>query len=399
MALPYGIKHVSELPVEGKRVFVRVDFNVPLTKDKKVADDTRIRATLPTIKHLIERDARIVLGSHLGRPDGQHKPEYSLEPVAARLAELLDQDVVLTDEPVGDGARKVVGDLRDGQVALLENLRFHPGEEANDPELARTLASYCDVYVNDAFGTAHRAHASTAGMAAFVADKGAGFVMAKEIDVLSRLLGEVDRPYLAVVGGAKVSDKIEVLDALLGRVNAIAIGGAMANTFLKAQGKELQKSKIEEDKLPVARNFLRKANERNVTVHLPVDVVVAESLDASEGRAVSIDHIPPGMMALDIGPMTIDNYKRAVKEARTIFWNGPMGVFEKKPFAAGTFAIAHAMADNKLALTVVGGGDSAAAVAQAGVAEKVTHVSTGGGASLEFIQGLELPGIKALATV
>jgi phosphoglycerate kinase len=398
MALPYGIKHVSELPVEGKRVFVRVDFNVPLTKDKKVSDDTRIRATLPTIKHLIERDARIVLGSHLGRPDGQHKPEYSLEPVAARLAELLDQDVVLTDEPVGDGARKVVGDLRDGQVALLENLRFHPGEEANDPELARTLASYCDVYINDAFGTAHRAHASTAGMAAFVADKGAGFVMAKEIDVLSKLLGEVDRPYLAVVGGAKVSDKIEVLDALLARVNAIAIGGAMANTFLKAQGKELQKSKVEEDKLSVARNFLRKASERNVTVHLPVDVVVAESLDAPEGRAVSIDHIPPGAMALDIGPMTVENYKRAVKEARTIFWNGPMGVFEKKPFSAGTFAIAHAMADNKLALTVVGGGDSAAAVAQAGVAEKVTHVSTGGGASLEFIQGLELPGIKALAT-
>jgi phosphoglycerate kinase len=397
MPLPHGIKHVEELPVEGKRVFVRVDFNVPLTKDKQVSDDTRIRATLPTIKHLIERDARIVLGSHLGRPDGQVKPEYSLEPVAVRLAELLDQDVVLTDEPVGDGARKVVGDLRDGQVALLENLRFHPGEEANDEQLARTLASYCDVYINDAFGTAHRAHASTAGMAAFVADKGAGFVMAKEIDVLSRLLGDVDRPYLAVLGGAKVSDKIEVLDALLGRVNAIAIGGAMANTFLKAQGKELQKSKVEEDKLPVARNFLRKASERGVTVHLPVDVVVAEGLDAPAGRAVALEAIPAGTMALDIGPMTIDAYKQAVREARTIFWNGPMGVFEKPAFAAGTVAIARAMADNKLALTVVGGGDSAAAVAQAGVADKVTHVSTGGGASLEFIQGLELPGIKALA--
>ncbi|HTJ45378.1 MAG TPA: phosphoglycerate kinase [Kofleriaceae bacterium] len=398
MALPYGIKHVSELPVEGKRVFVRVDFNVPLTKDKRVSDDTRIRATLPTIKHLIERDARIVLGSHLGRPDGQHKPEYSLEPVAARLAELLDQEVFLTDEPVGDGARKVVGDLRDGQVALLENLRFNPGEEENDEQLARTLASYCDVYINDAFGTAHRAHASTAGMAAFVADKGAGFVMAKEIDVLSKLLGDVERPYLAVVGGAKVSDKIEVLDALLGRVNAIAIGGAMANTFLKAQGKELQKSRVEEDKLPVARNFLRKAGERGVTVHLPVDVVVAPSLDAAEGRAVSIDHIPPGEMALDIGARTFEAYRKAVKEARTIFWNGPMGVFEKPQFAAGTVAIANAMAENKLALTVVGGGDSAAAVAQAGVADKVTHVSTGGGASLEFIQGVELPGIKALAT-
>jgi phosphoglycerate kinase len=398
MSLPHGIKHVKDLAVEGKRVFVRVDFNVPLTKDRRVSDDTRIRATLPTIQHLIERDARIVLGSHLGRPDGQHKPEYSLEPVAARLAELIDKEVFLTDEPVGDGARKVVGDLRDGQIALLENLRFNPGEEANDEQLARTLASYCDVYVNDAFGTAHRAHASTAGMAAFVAVKGAGFVMATEIDVLSRLLGEIDRPYLAVVGGAKVSDKIEVLDALLARVNGIAIGGAMANTFLKAQGKELQKSKVEEDKLPVARNFLRKAGERGVAVHLPTDVVVAESLDATAGRAVSIDHIPPGEMALDIGPMTAETYRKVVKEARTIFWNGPMGVFEKAPFAAGTVAIARAMAENKLALTVVGGGDSAAAVAQAGVADKVTHVSTGGGASLEFIQGLELPGIKALAT-
>jgi phosphoglycerate kinase len=234
MTLPYGIKHVKDLPVEGKRVFVRVDFNVPLTKDRKVSDDARIVACLPTIKHLIERDARIVLGSHLGRPDGQVKPELSLEPVAARLAELLGTDVVLADEPVGDGARKVVSDLRDSQIAMLENLRFHPGEEANDEGLARQLASYADVYVNDAFGTAHRAHASTAGMVKFVADKGAGFVMAKEIDFLTRLLGEVDRPYVAVLGGAKVSDKIEVLDALLERVNSIVIGGAMANTFLEA---------------------------------------------------------------------------------------------------------------------------------------------------------------------
>jgi phosphoglycerate kinase len=395
-SLPHGIPHVQDLPVEGKRVFVRVDFNVPLTKDRKVSDDARIRATLPTLKNLIERDARIILASHLGRPDGQVKPEYSLEPVAVRLAELLDRDVTLTDEPVGDGARKVVGDVRDGQIALLENLRFHPGEEANDETFARTLASYCDVYVNDAFGTAHRAHASTAGMVPFVPIKGAGFVMAKEIEVLTRLLGDVDRPYLAVVGGAKVSDKIEVLDALLERVNAIAIGGAMANTFLKAQGKELQKSRVEEDKLATARNFLRKAQERGVTLHLPTDVVIAESLDATEGRAVGLDHIPPGFMALDIGPQSIEAYKQAVREARTIFWNGPMGVFEKPAFAAGTFAVARAISENKLALSVVGGGDSAAAVAQAGYADKVTHVSTGGGASLEFVQGLELPGIKAL---
>jgi phosphoglycerate kinase len=395
--LPRGIKSVSDLAVEGKRVFVRVDFNVPLTKDRKISDPARIVAALPTIQHLIERDARIILASHLGRPDGQVKPEYSLEPVASKLAELLGRDVVLADEPVGDGARKVVSDVRDGQIAMLENLRFDPGEEGNDEAFARTLASYADVYVNDAFGTAHRAHASTAGMVRFVPEKGAGMVMAKEIDVLSRLLGEVDKPYLAVLGGAKVSDKIEVLDALLERVGAIVIGGAMANTFLEAQGKSLGKSKVEKDKLPVARNFLRKASERGVTIHLPTDVVIAPGLDAAPTGAVSIDAIPSDQMALDIGPATIEAYRKAVLTARTVFWNGPMGVFEKPAFAEGTFAVARAMADNKLALTVVGGGDSAAAVAQAGVAERVTHVSTGGGASLEFIQGLELPGIAALA--
>lgn len=400
MALPRGIAHVQDLPVEGKRVFVRVDFNVPLEKGtRKVTDDSRIRATLPTIRHLIERGARIVLGSHLGRPDGQVKPEYSLEPVAARLAEILGQDVVLADEPVGDGARKVVSDLRDGQIAMLENLRFHPGEEANDEQFARTLASYADVYVNDAFGTAHRAHASTAGICKFVGIKGAGFVMAKEIEVLSKLLGTVDRPYVAVIGGAKVSDKIEVLDALLERVNAILIGGAMANTFLEAQGKSLGKSKVERDKLPIARNFLRKANEKKVPVHLPVDVVVASGLDDAEGsKVVSIDAVPAEGMALDIGPATIEGFRHILAAARTVFWNGPMGVFEKPKFATGTFAVARALADNKLALTVVGGGDSAAAIVQAGLADQVTHVSTGGGASLEFIQGIDLPGIAALAS-
>jgi len=398
MTLPGGIKHVQDLKVEGQRVFVRVDFNVPLDKQtRKVTDDQRITATLPTIRHLMERGARIVLGSHLGRPDGQVKPEYSLEPVAAKLAEHLGVEVALADEPVGDGARKLVSDLRDGQIAMLENLRFHPGEEANDEAFARQLASYCDVYVNDAFGTAHRAHASTAGMVKFVADKGAGFVMAKEIDVLTRLLGEVDRPYVAVVGGAKVSDKIEVLDALLERVNAIVIGGAMANTFLEAQGKQLGKSRVEREKLPVARNFLRKASEKKITVHLPTDVVVAAGLDDAEGaKAVSVDAIPAESMALDIGPVSIEAYRKVLGAARTVFWNGPMGVFEKPKFAAGTVAIARALAENKLALTVVGGGDSAAAIAQAGLADKVTHVSTGGGASLEFVQGLDLPGIAAL---
>lgn len=396
MALPKGIRSLNDLAVEGKRVFVRVDYNVPLDKQRHITDDARIRATLPTLRNLIDRGARIVLGSHLGRPDGQVKPEYSLEPVAAKLAALLSMDVTLADEPVGDGARKVVSDLRDGQIAMLENLRFSPGEEANDKTFAETLASYCDVYVNDAFGTAHRAHASTAGMVPLVAERGAGLVMAKEIDFLSRLLGDVDKPYVAILGGAKVSDKIEVLDALLERVQAIVIGGAMANTFLQAQGKELGKSKVEADKAPVARNFLRRAQERNVEVHLPVDVVVATGLDAEETRAVSIDNIAGDKMALDIGPLTIEAYRKVVGAARTVFWNGPMGVFEKPRFAAGTVAVGRALAENKLALTVVGGGDSAAAVAQAGIAEQISHVSTGGGASLEFVQGLALPGIEAL---
>jgi phosphoglycerate kinase len=397
MALPGGIKSVEQLNVEGKRVFVRVDYNVPLDKKtKKITDDARITATLPTVKHLIDRGARIVLGSHLGRPDGEVKPELSLEPVAAHLASLLATDVALADEPTGDGARKVVSDLRDGQIAMLENLRFSPGEEANDETFARTLASYCDIYVNDAFGTAHRAHASTAGMVKFVAEKGAGFVMAKEIDVLSRLLGDVDRPYVAVLGGAKVSDKIEVLDALLERVNAIVIGGAMANTFLEAQGKNVGKSKVEKDKLHIARNFLRKASEKKVAVHLPTDVLVGSGLDDTNAQQARIDAIPSDSMALDIGPGSVELFRRILTEARTVFWNGPMGVFEKPQWANGTVAVAKALADNKLALTVVGGGDSAAAIAQAGLADKVTHVSTGGGASLEFVQGLDLPGIAAL---
>ncbi len=391
-----GIKHVNELNVAGRRVFVRVDYNVPVSKDKQVTDDARIVATLPTLKYLMAQGARIILGSHFGRPDGKVNLQYSMEPIAARLAELLDTDVTLADEPIGDGARKVVNDVRDGHIAMLENLRFDPGEETNDETFARTLASYCDVYVNDAFGTAHRAHASTAGMVKFVAEKGAGFVMAKEIEILSRLLGNVDRPYLAVLGGAKVSDKIEVLDALLERVNAIVIGGAMANTFLEAGGKQLGKSRVEREKLPIARNFLRKAVERGVTVHLPADVVVATGLDADTASVTSVDNIDAALMALDIGPQTIAAFAEVVAKARTIFWNGPMGVFEKKLFEAGTMAMARALADNKMALTVVGGGDSAAAIAQAGLVANVSHVSTGGGASLEFVQGIDLPGIAAL---
>ncbi len=390
------IRKLEELPVEGKRVFIRVNFNVPLTESGKVADDARIQAALPTIRHCLERGARVVLASHLGRPKGKVVPELSLEPVAAHLAGLLDQEVVLADEPVGDGARKVVADVRDGHVAMLENLRFDPGEEKNDEHFAKQLASYADVYVNDAFGTAHRAHASTAGMVPMIADRGAGFLMMREIEFLSKLLGEVDRPYLAILGGAKVSDKIQVLESLLERVNSIMIGGAMANTFLVARGAAMGKSRIEEDKLAVARSFLRKAGERNVAVLLPTDVVCAADLDAEIGRPMRIGDIPPDLMALDIGPESTAAFAETIGAARTIFWNGPMGVFEKRPFAAGTMAVARAIADNRRALSVVGGGDSVAAVAAAGVADQISHVSTGGGASLEFIQGLELPGIAAL---
>ncbi|HLU67810.1 MAG TPA: phosphoglycerate kinase [Kofleriaceae bacterium] len=392
------IRHVKDLPIEGKRVFLRVDFNVPLSKEdrRRVTDDSRIQAALPTVRHCIERGARVVLASHLGRPKGKVAPEYSLEPVAAHLAGLLDAEVRLADEPVGDGARKVVADLRDGQVAMLENLRFNPGEEQNDDAFARQLASYADVYINDAFGTAHRAHASTVGMIPHVAEAGAGFLMYEEVKNLSRLLGEVDRPYLAILGGAKVSDKIEVLEALLDRVDVIAIGGAMANTFLRARGADLGASLVEEDKLPVARTFLRKAGESKVQVRLPVDLVVASGLDAASGTVVPADAVPGDQMALDIGPATAAAYADDVARARTVFWNGPMGVFEKPPFAAGTLAVARAVAQNRLAFSVVGGGDSVAAVNQAGLADQISHVSTGGGASLEFVQGIPLPGIEAL---
>lgn len=388
------IKSIADLPIEGRRLFVRVDFNVPLTPAKGVADDSRIRASLPTIKHAVERGARVVLASHLGRPKGP-TPGLSLEPVGARLAELLGKEVLLTDEAVGDGARKVVADLRDGDVALLENLRFFAGEEANDDGFARQLASYADVYVNDAFGTAHRAHASTAGMIKYVAEKGAGFLMLKEVQFLGKLLGEVERPYLAVVGGAKVSDKIGVLENLVGRVDAFLIGGAMANTFIKARGGDVGKSRVEEDKLALARAFLKKAEDRKVEVLLPSDVVAAPSLDAATGTPVRGDKVPGDMMALDIGPQAAAGFADKIARARTVFWNGPMGVFEKKPFAAGTLAVAKAVAACK-GLTVVGGGDSVAAVNEAGVADAIKHISTGGGASLEFIEGKTLPGIAAL---
>jgi phosphoglycerate kinase len=338
----------------------------------------------------------VVLASHLGRPKGKPDPKYTLLPVAARLAELLGVDVALTDEPVGDGARKVVADLHSGGVALLENLRFTAAEEANDETFARGLAAYADVYVNDAFGTAHRAHASTAGIARFVSEKAMGLLMEREVKFLGKLLGDVERPFIAIIGGAKVSDKIGVLENLLERVNQLLIGGAMANTFLKAKGGRLGRSLVEEDKLALARAFLKKADLANVDVLLPRDAIAGAGIKAESGRAVSASEIPEDLAALDIGPETARGFADAIARARTIFWNGPMGVFESEPFAQGTLAVANAVAANTQALSVVGGGDSVAAIHKAGVADKITHISTGGGASLEFLEGKKLPGLAAL---
>ena len=390
-----GIRSVEDLDVAGRRVFLRVDFNVPL-EGREITDDTRIRAAIPTIERLIAGGARVVLASHLGRPKGERKPDQSLEPAAQRLAELLpDGEVTLADDCIGDGARKVVNDLRDGQVALLENLRFHPGEEKDDENFARELAKLCDVYVNDAFGAAHRAHASVHALPRLVRERAAGLLMLKELDTLSRLRDDPPHPYVAVLGGAKVSDKIGVLEVLLGKVDALLVGGAMANTFLASKGVAVGRSKVEEDKLALARSLLQKADERKVAVVLPTDVVVAPSLDAAVGNAVPVDAIPADQMALDIGPQTVAEFREHLAGAQAVFWNGPMGLFEKSAFAEGTLGVARAIAAAP-GFTVVGGGDSVAAVQQANLADRFDHVSTGGGASLEFMEGRKLPGVEAL---
>lgn len=389
-----NIKTIEDLDFSGRRTFVRVDFNVPL-ESGKVTDDTRIRAALPTIEKIRAAGGRLVVASHLGRPKGKPDPAFSVEPAAARLAELIGGDVRLTDDCIGDGARKVAADLRDGDVAMLENLRFHKGEEANDAGFAAELRKLCDLYVNDAFGCAHRAHASVDALPRMTRERCMGLLMAKEVRSLGRLLGGVEKPFVAVIGGAKVSDKIGILTNLLGRVDAFVIGGAMANTFLAARGGAMGKSRVETDKLTVAKEFLIKAEASGATVMLPEDLVAAASPDATETQVVRAGSVPADAAAYDIGPKTVAAFRERIATAGTVFWNGPMGMFEKAPFAAGTMAIAKAMAGSA-AFTVAGGGDSVSALSAAGLAKMLGHVSTGGGASLEMIEGRVLPGLAAL---
>ncbi len=390
---------ILDIDLSGKRALTRVDFNVPLDDQQRITDDTRIEASLPTIRALIDAGAKVILMSHLGRPKGKPNPEFSLRPVAARLGELLDRPVGFAPDCVGEETAALVSAMKPGDVLLLENLRFHAEEEANDEKFAASLALLGDVYVNDAFGSAHRAHASTEGVTHHLAPSVAGLLMQKEIDYLGRAVGNPARPYTAILGGAKISGKIDVIQNLLEKVDTLLVGGGMMFTFLKAKGLEIGSSLLEEDKLELAGRILADAEAKNKRLLLPVDTVVGrEFSNDTETRTVSVDAIPADMMGLDIGPETVALFSHQILESRTVVWNGPMGVFEMPAFAAGTMNIAHAMVEaTRLgAVTVIGGGDSAAAIAQAGLENEVSHVSTGGGASLELLEGKVLPGVAAL---
>jgi phosphoglycerate kinase len=399
-------KSIRDLDLKHKHVFIRVDFNVPLSEDgTEILDDTRIKETLPTIEYAIRQHAKVILASHLGRPKGKPDPKYSLRPVVDRLRDLLDHrigdqvNVAFSPDCVGDIAAEMARKLEDGKVLLLENLRYHKEEEANDPAFAKQLASLCDVYVNDAFGSAHRAHASTEGIAHFVKEKAAGLLMEKELKYMGEALETPRKPFIAIIGGAKVSDKILVIDNLLNKVDALLIGGGMAYTFLKAKGQSVGKSLVEVDKLDIARAALKKAEEKGVRFLLPVDHILADKFAANaETQSFMGDGpFPADWMALDIGPETIELFATEISLASTIIWNGPMGVFEMPAFSVGTNAIAEAVADNADAISIVGGGDSVSAAKQAGVTARITHISTGGGASLEFLEGKKLPGVEALS--
>ena len=387
---------VRDIDPKGKCIFMRVDFNVPLNDAGEITDDTRIQASLPTIKYLLERGGRLILASHLGRPKGKVNPKMSLKPAATRLAKVLGKPVAFAIDCVGPEAETAAKALKDGDVLLLENLRFHPEEEKNVPEFAKQLAGLAEIYVDDAFGSAHRAHASTEGVTHLLSPCVAGLLMEKELEYLGKAVGNPSRPYIAIVGGAKVSDKIELLQNMMKFADTVLIGGAMAYTFLKAQGVEVGLSRVEEDKLDLARDLLKFAEHRSIDFRLPQDHIVAEKFDASAAAEVAPTRsIPANRLGLDIGPATRAAYAALIAKAKTIVWNGPMGVFEMPQFAEGTMAIARAVADSG-AVSVVGGGDSVAAVKKAGVEAKITHISTGGGASLEFLSGMILPGVAAL---
>ena len=393
---------IDNVDLINKRVLVRVDFNVPLDEKLNITNDIRIVESLPTIKKIISSGGKAILMSHLGRPKGERKPEFSLIPAAKRLSELLGKEVKLAPDCIGSDVEKMVNEMKPGDVILLENLRFHKQEEKNDPEFAKKLAKLGDVYINDAFGSAHRAHASTEGVTKFIKTCAAGYLMQKELDYLGKALAKPKRPYCAILGGAKISGKIDVIKNLLDKVDSLIVGGGMAFTFFKAEGKEIGKSLLEVEKLDLAKDLLQNLKSSKIKFLLPVDVVVADEFkNESPSKVVSVDNIPPDKMGLDIGPETIKLFSDELMKSKTIVWNGPMGVFEMDNFAKGTFEIAQvlAKATSGGAVTVIGGGDSAAAISKAGLDKKVSHVSTGGGASLEFLEGKVLPGVAALTDV
>lgn len=390
----FSKKTMNDIDVQGKRVFVRVDFNVPM-ENGSITDETRIRAAIPTIEQLVNRGAKVILASHLGRPKGEVKEEMRLTAVGARLSELIGKPVTKLDESIGTKVEETVANMKEGDIVLLENVRFHKGEEKNDEELAKSFAALADIYINDAFGAAHRAHASTEGIAKYIPAV-SGLLIEKELVVLGKALSNPDRPFTAIIGGSKVKDKIGVIENLLDKVDHLLIGGGLSYTFSKAMGYSIGKSLLEEDKIELAQHFIQKAKEKGVQLHLPVDAIVASEFSKdAERKTVDIDSIPETWMGLDIGPKTASEYAEIIKNSKLIIWNGPMGVFEMEPFANGTKTVALAMAETE-GYTVIGGGDSAAAVEKFGVAEKMDHISTGGGASLELMEGKQLPGIVAL---